>query len=89
MMLNDSTLIGLRSTYALAIPLESLVPVLITSVVFVVLGLLVFGLAFLIIVKASPFSIRKELEEDQNVALAIVIGSVIIGSAIIVAAAIH
>lgn len=88
-MLNDSTLIGLQSMYALAIPLETLVPVLITSVVFVALGLLVFGLAFLIIVKASPFSIRKELEEDQNVALAIVIGSVIIGSAIIVAAAIH
>jgi hypothetical protein len=33
--------------------------------------------------------VAKELAEDQNVALAIVIGSVIIGSAIIVAAAIH
>ncbi len=73
----------------LAIPLEGLVPVLITTLVFVLLGLLVFALAFLIIVKASPFSVRKELEDDQNVALAIVIASVILGSAIIIAAAIH
>ena len=88
-MVNDSILSGLRSMPALAIPYENLVPVLVTSIVFVALGLIVFGLAFLIIVKASPFSVRKELAEDQNVALAIVIASVIIGSAIIVAAAIH
>ena len=88
-MLNDSTLLGLQATYAFAIPIEGLLPVLIITVVFVLLGLLVFALAFVIIVKVAPFSVRKELAEDQNVALAIVIGSVIIGSAIIVAAAIH
>jgi uncharacterized membrane protein YjfL (UPF0719 family) len=48
-----------------------------------------FGLAFFVIEKLSPFSTRKEIEEDQNVALAILIGSVIIGIAIIVASAIH
>jgi hypothetical protein len=57
--------------------------------VFVVLGLVVFAVAFLIIVKASPFSVRKELAEDHNVALAIVIASVILGTALIVAAAVH
>jgi len=88
-MLSDSTILALQTTYAFAIPLEGLGPVLITTLIFVLLGLLVFALAFLIIVKASPFSVRKELADDQNVALAIVIGSVIIGSAIIVAAAIH
>ena len=88
-MLNDSTLLGFQNGYALAIPIQGLAPVLITTLVFVLLGLLVFALAFVIIVKASPFSVRKELADDQNVALAIVIGSVIIGSAIIVAAAIH
>jgi len=40
-------------------------------------------------VKVSPFSIRKELEDDQNIALGIVIASVIIGIALIVSAAIH
>ncbi|MFP6686390.1 MAG: DUF350 domain-containing protein [Polyangiaceae bacterium] len=38
--------------------------------------------------KLSPFSIRKEIEEDQNTALGIVIGSVIIGLALVIAAAI-
>ena len=53
------------------------------------LGLVLFGLAFLMIRKIAPFSIRKELEEDQNIAVGILIGSVFISIAIIVAAAIH
>lgn len=73
----------------LVIPLEGLVPIVVTTLVFVVLGLIVFALAFLIIAKSTPFSVRKEIEEDQNVALAIVIGSVILGSALIIAAAVH
>ena len=88
-MLNDSTITGLPKTFGLAIPLEGLMPVLVTTVVFVLLGLLVFVLTFLVIVKASPFSVRQELETDHNVALAIVIASVILGTAIIIAAAIH
>ena len=73
----------------LLVPLEGLLPLFITTVVFVVFGLIVFALAFLIIAKASPFSVRKEIEDDQNIALAIVIGAVIIGSAMIIAAAVH
>ena len=75
--------------YGLAIPMESLLPIVVTTLVFVVLGLIVFALAFLVIGKATPFSVRKEIEEDQNVALAIVIASVILGSALIIAAAVH
>ena len=75
--------------YGLAIPLDTLLPVVVTTLVFVILGLIVFALAFLVIAKAAPFSVRKEIEEDQNVALAIVIGSVILGSALIIAAAVH
>ena len=56
--------------------------------IFALAGLLLFALAFFIMGKATPFSIRKEIEEDQNVALAIVIGSVIIGIALIIVAAI-
>jgi putative membrane protein len=75
--------------FGLVIPMESLLPIVVTTIVFVVLGLIVFALAFLVIAKATPFSVRKEIEEDQNVALAIVIGAVILGSALIIAAAIH
>ena len=56
--------------------------------IFALAGLLLFALAFFIMGKATPFSIRKEIEEDQNIALAIVIGSVIIGIALIIVAAI-
>ncbi len=55
---------------------------------YVALGLAVFGLSFWIFEKVAPFSIRREIEEDQNTALGIVLGSVILGLAIIIAAAI-
>ncbi len=61
----------------------------ISTIVFVVIGLIFFGIAFIIINKVAPFSVRKEIEEDQNTALGIVIGSVIIGIALIVSAALH
>jgi len=59
------------------------------AIIYVLIGLAFFVAAFLAIVKATPFSVRKEIEEDQNTSLAILIGSVIIGLAIIIAAAIH
>jgi uncharacterized membrane protein YjfL (UPF0719 family) len=74
---------------ALVVPLEQLMPLVVTTLVFALIGIVLFALAFWIIVKASPFSVRKELEDDQNTALAVVIGAVILGIAIIVAAAIH
>jgi uncharacterized membrane protein YjfL (UPF0719 family) len=82
-MMLDATIFGLL------IPMENLLPVVVTTLVFVVLGLIVFALTFLVIAKATPFSVRKEIEDDQNIALAIVIASVILGSALIIAAAVH
>jgi putative membrane protein len=57
-------------------------------VIYTFLGLLLFALAFFIMGKVTPFSLRKEIEDDQNVALAVVIASVIIGIAMIIVAAI-
>jgi putative membrane protein len=74
---------------ALIVPMDQLVNLVVTTLVFSLVGILLFALAFLIIVKIAPFSTRKEIEEDQNTALAILIGSVIIGIALIVAAAVH
>jgi putative membrane protein len=50
---------------------------------------IIFAIAFWAMVKISPFSIRHELETDQNVAVAILMGSVILGLAVIIAAALH
>jgi uncharacterized membrane protein YjfL (UPF0719 family) len=73
---------------ALIVKMDELLPVLVTTVVFVSIGLIVFAIAFLVVVYVSPFSVKKEIEDDQNTALAVIIGAIIIGVAIIIAAAI-
>jgi putative membrane protein len=78
-----------NSVLALLVPLDQLGNLVVTTLVFALMGILLFALAFFIIVKISPFSTRKEIEEDQNTALAILVGSVIIGIALIVASAVH
>lgn len=60
----------------------------ISTVVFSVLGLGLFGIFFAILPRLLPFSLKKEMEEDQNTALGIVLGSIIIAMAIIIAAAV-
>ena len=74
---------------ALIVPMDQLLNLVVTTLVFSLVGIVLFALAFLIIVKIAPFSTRKEIEDDQNVALAILIGSVIIGIAMIVSSAVH
>jgi putative membrane protein len=66
----------------------TMVRMLVETAIFVGIGLLVFVVAFFLMTKLAPFSVRKEIEDDQNTALGIVMGSVIIGLAIIIAAAI-
>ncbi len=77
------------NTILLVVKLEELLPVLATTVIFVMLGLIVFAGAFFIIVRVVPFSVKKEIENDQNIALAVLIGSLIIGMAMIISAAIQ
>ncbi len=73
----------------MVVKLEELWPVMATTAIFVAIGLIVFAVAFAIVVLISPFSVKKEIEEDQNSALAIIIGALIIGIAIIIASAIN
>ncbi len=74
---------------AFVVKLDALLETLVTTVVFVVIGLIAFAIAYFIFDKLTPFSVRKEIEEDQNTALGIVIGSIMIAIAIIIAAAIQ
>lgn len=48
------------------------------------IGILVFAIAFYIMVKIAPFSVVKEIEEDQNISLAILFGSIFISLAILI-----
>ncbi len=74
---------------AFIVKVDQLLEVLVTTLIFVIIGLIFFGIAFFVLEKVTPFSIRKEIEDDQNTALGIVIGSMLIGIAIIIAAAIQ
>ena len=62
---------------------------LINSLVYTVIGVVIFWLAFIIVDKITPYNLWKELVEEKNVALAIVVGAMCLGIAIIVGAAIH
>ncbi len=64
------------------------VDVFLSTLVYASLGVGLFGLTFWLCTRIAPFSVRKEIEEDQNIALAIIIGSVFIGIAMIIGAAI-
>jgi len=61
--------------------------VLLATIVYSFVGIAVFAVAFFLMVKIAPFSVKKEIEEDQNTSLGILMGSVFIGLAIIIAAA--
>lgn len=73
--------------FAFVVKIDQLLEVLVTTLIFVSIGILFFAVAYGILSKL--FNIHKEIEEDQNTALGIVIGSIMIGLAIIIAAAIH
>ena len=61
----------------------------INAVVFAFLGILIFVVAFLILDKITPYDLWKEVCEDKNVALAILLGAMSLGLCIIIAAAVH
>jgi putative membrane protein len=62
---------------------------LLNALIYSVLGILIFVIAFLIIDKMTPYHLWKEIVEDKNVALAILVGALSIGMCIIIAAAVH
>jgi len=71
----------------LVVKLDQLLEVLVTTLIFVFIGLVIFCVAYAIL--SRVFHIHKEIEEDHNTALGVVIGSIMIGLAIIIAAAIQ
>lgn len=77
------------SALAFVVRLDQLYETMITTLIFVVIGLVFFAISFFILDKAMPYSVHKEIEQDQNTALGLIIGSMMLGIAIIIAAAIH
>jgi putative membrane protein len=61
----------------------------VSSIIFSLIGMVMFALAMWIVSKVLPFSLRKEIEEDQNTSLGIVLGCLIIGLSLVLSSAIR
>jgi uncharacterized membrane protein YjfL (UPF0719 family) len=63
--------------------------VVVGSVLYALIGVLIFWIAFIVVDKLTPYHLWDEIVKKQNLALAIVVGSMCIAIGMIVAAAVH
>jgi putative membrane protein len=61
----------------------------VNAVVFSFLGVLIFWVCFRLMDRLTPYLLWKEIIEEHNIALAIIVGAMSLGICIIIAAAIH
>ena len=68
-----------------------LVPIanVISALVFTFIGIFIFVLAFIVMDKLTPYHLWKEIVQEHNMALAILVGAMSLGICIIIASAIH
>ena len=59
------------------------------SILYAIIGVIIFWLAFVIVDKITPYDLWREIVEKQNLALGLVVAAMCLGISIIVAAAIH
>ena len=59
------------------------------ALVFAFIGIAIFVLSFILIDRLTPYDLWKEIVQDKNMALAVLIGALSIGICIIIAAAVH
>ncbi|HEX8667133.1 MAG TPA: DUF350 domain-containing protein [Allosphingosinicella sp.] len=64
-------------------------PVLLNTVLYAIVGIVIFTIGFIILDVLTPGKLWEEIEQKQNRAVAIFAGSAAIALAIIIAAAIH
>jgi putative membrane protein len=61
----------------------------INALVFAFVGIFIFVIAFFIMDKLTPYHLWKEIVQEHNMALAILVGAISLGICIIIAAAVH
>jgi uncharacterized membrane protein YjfL (UPF0719 family) len=61
----------------------------VSALVFAILGVVIFTVTFIVIDKLTPYDLWKEIVQEKNTALAIVVGAMSLGLCSIIAAAIH
>ncbi len=60
----------------------------VATVFYVLLGMVLLGISWKAIEWLTPFSLRKEIEDDQNLAIAVLIGSLFISISLLIGAVI-
>ena len=63
--------------------------ILLSSLIYALLGVVIFIACFIIVDKLTPYDLWKQLVEEKNVALAIVVGAAALGICLLIASAIH
>ena len=69
--------------------MDNLVHSLVNAVVFSLVGILVFVISFVVMDKLTPYHLWKEIVQEHNMALAILVGALSIGISLIIAAAVR
>jgi putative membrane protein len=59
------------------------------AIVYAAIGIVIFAGAFIIIDKVTPYHLWKEIVQEHNTALAVLLGAMSLGICIIIASAIH
>lgn len=62
---------------------------LLNAIVYAILGIVIFGGAFIVVDKLTPQDLWREISENHNMALAVLVGLMSLGICVIIAAAIH
>jgi uncharacterized membrane protein YjfL (UPF0719 family) len=61
----------------------------VNAIVYAAIGIVIFAGAFLVIDKVTPYNLWKEIVQEHNTALAILLGAMSLGICIIIASAVH
>lgn len=61
----------------------------VNAVVYAAIGIVIFYCAFLVLDKVTPYNLWKEIVQEHNTALAILLGGMSLGICVIIAAAVH
>jgi uncharacterized membrane protein YjfL (UPF0719 family) len=69
--------------------MNTLLTNLLNASVFAALGIAIFLVAFILIDKLTPYNLWKEIVQEHNIALGVLVGAMSIGICVIIAAAVH
>jgi putative membrane protein len=61
----------------------------VNAVVYAGIGIVIFLVAFLVLDRVTPYNLWKEIVQEHNTALAILLGGMSLGICVIIAAAVH